>query len=316
MSEVPYGSSTGMDPVDRRLRLAQIHLAGARGVQIGDHNLQVDRYHVQVNASVDLASALRQGRVVRALCALMAAPQRSDLRVRAVGALTDPVWSGPGRTSFDLSAARTVDDSWWDWLLILRPQGVQIGDHSQQTNTFAYVISPTIEGAVLLAGEPSLAAALVDVICPPVPGSDDKAALAARMHDAVRAIGVDLDYGGTRALSRPAPVAGELLTLNRVDGAAVGSNNVQVLRSDINFSQTTLNTVDFRPRSAARPPVAEPQPSLDEPFSAKSGPYDSTLEVDMPAVLQADQPSEKLENWLGEVDRHTGESDPTIGIER
>lgn len=154
----------------------RVLITRSRGVQVGNHNRQLNLYEYRVQRpQIDLQAVLRDSAVQRALLRLADAPNDDRLRRSAEESLTGTfpevarLFRRPA--SLDLrhvTNSRHELTTGWDWLdglvVVTRCEGVQVGDHQTQRNTYRYVATHTkVNARHLLADHPEVARAVIGV---------------------------------------------------------------------------------------------------------------------------------------------------------
>jgi hypothetical protein len=245
-----------------------IRLHDTRGVQIGDHNVQVNRFVVRgPHLTLDFDDVLRNTTVQTAMSALLANPGNSDLRRGLVGALhnVDQRWSvtaqpltlsaqsrPPGLLtrllSFDVQGRQDV-------------RGVQVGNDNTQHNTFHYTVSDSPKVSALLRQDLDLAQQLADYLCPATGGVGALTTLRRQVDQSVQGLGITFDRDVNQQLTFPEP--GNTLHIVRADGVTVGDHNVIKSTHDVDLVVRTLQPVHPADLSPAAPTM-EP-PKVDEP---------------------------------------------------
>ncbi|MFG2084424.1 MULTISPECIES: hypothetical protein [Micromonospora] len=208
-----------------RLRLAQvIRLYDVRGGQIGNHNLQVNRFVLRgPKQRLDFAPVLRNAPVKAAMHTLLADQTNAHLRHELADALRH------GATGWTVSAqplllsARSTQPGFFEQLLAFDVHGLQVGNQGTQHNTFVYTVVAVPTAAALLRAHPELAVDLADYLCPPVGGDGDRGALRSRIDHTLANLNVDWDRNRNCNYDSPRP--GAELHVFRTDGMTVGHHN-------------------------------------------------------------------------------------------
>jgi hypothetical protein len=253
-----------------------VQLRQVNGEQDADHNRLVNRYMVTIHATVDLAKALRQSQVNDVLYRLARDPGDRRLRDDLVAELTAvPCPPRFATTIFDLSTLRTTgDENFLDGLLVIRNQGIQVGEPGLEPNRVTYVVTPTLAATRFLEGDPELAGALADHLCPSPSGSGKGADLNGLLREAI-------DEHELTAISRPRapdlPSAqrragserGTVLRIEHLDGVLVGSRTVRVKRHIVeprmpgNLGRNGVISQPNAPERAAQPSIDDPDRILE-----------------------------------------------------
>ncbi len=221
-------------PPEPDLRTAihrHLELHDVNGVQVGDHNLQINRFVMRApEVRLDFMAVLQRADVRRAVAELQNEPTNEALRQRLVDTLAGAGWAVESRP-VHLAAGGVHRPGFLDLLgrLLLFDvgsdvRGLQIGDHNVQRNTFVYgVTSPG--GAELLHARPDLARALVDYLCPSELAAPTLATLQRTFLKEIAALPVEWTDGRHRAVQLGPPGPLDVLTVNRTDGLTVGHGN-------------------------------------------------------------------------------------------
>ncbi|WP_035854775.1 hypothetical protein [Cryptosporangium arvum] len=219
------------DDPEQRLRdaLDRLRLRDCRGVQVGEHNVQINRFTAESapGETLDFAGVIDRPGVRDRLARLARDPGDDTLRADVVEAL------GPGWWSADricLTVPRRTPVGWLEGLLMFDVRGLQVGNEATQENLFVYALPPLPSAGKLLEARPELAKALIDAVCPP----PDQGFFAADVHSrfdrefrqSLDAVDVNWDGIGTpRVFEFPGP--GRMLRLDSVDGATIGPHGRQ-----------------------------------------------------------------------------------------
>ncbi|MEU8236331.1 hypothetical protein AB0C12_42635 [Actinoplanes sp. NPDC048967] len=220
-----------------------IQLHDTRGVQIGSHNVQVNRFLVRgPDLAMNFDDVLRNTAVKSAMSALLADPGNSDRRQGLVGALqnVDQRWSVKAQP-LTLSA-QSRPPGILESLLSFNVQGVQVGDHNTQRNNFHYTVTDSPQVSALLRHDNDLARHLADYLCP---ATGDAGALATfRQHvgRSVNGLPIDLDRTVDQHLKFPAP--GNVLDIFRTDGVTVGNHNIHRSTHEVELTVRSVQVAD------------------------------------------------------------------------
>jgi hypothetical protein len=210
-----------------------------RGLQVGDHNLQINTYVYEVKQPrVNLSDVLERPQVKLALANLRNDPNSGALRRRADRALASvaPGWlSKPGdpvKSVKGTSGGRRYTGSITSFLFVDRSQGIQVGDHVTQRNHYVYTVASSKHVAELLAGRRQVRAAIVDCFC------------SANQNRAIDALGgqISRSLKASVEASRSIRKAGDVypgfrtgeLHIKDVDGVAVGNDLAQKNAAQVN----------------------------------------------------------------------------------
>lgn len=238
---------------------SRIVVERSRGVQVGDHNVQVNTYDLSLRKiNLDLGKVLRRPDVERALSALAADPTNTMLRKNADQAL--------GARSFFTAQPRTVvergehvsstgaPDTIFGFLFTCDSHGVQVGDRNRQTNTFAYYCSTTVDARALFASSADLRRAAVESVCSTNRDPGVGAALRSAVDDAV-ARRVDARTFGASVTPRP----GASVFVAGRDGVSIGHHRRQVNEARVESAKAPL------PRIPVPMPPRPPSPQMEAP---------------------------------------------------
>jgi hypothetical protein len=268
-STTASATETTPPPEDERWAedlLAQLRLVGTRGVRIGDHNVQVNRFVAEgPQVRPDFEEVLGRATVRDALRRLRAEPCDDHRRDELVRALAGHGWmfrAAPVtlRVGPDRSFLRLLAD-----VLLFDVRGLPVGDHATPADRFVSVVTDTPEAEGLLRGNDRLARLLTECVCPS-PGSHLNAA--------------DLGSEALRAFRQRTPrwqdphppSRGTTRVFRFVDGLMVGEQHRQSVTTEVRtnalsaFSPRTATPApkhrrQSAPRSTPRPvPQAEQHP--------------------------------------------------------
>ncbi|GIJ46255.1 hypothetical protein Val02_31410 [Virgisporangium aliadipatigenens] len=225
----------------------QLRLVGTRGVQIGDHNVQVNRFVADApNVHLDFTRVLERHDVRDALRQLQAAPGDYTRRRELVRALAGHGWFFRAepvtlRIGPDGSFLRLLAD-----LLLFDVRGLRVGSHGRQVNRFVSVVTDTPGAAELLRGNDRLARLLTECVCPS-PGSHlNVADLSSEALRAFHGLTPEWRDGRTRNLNeRP----GTTRVFRFVDGLMVGEHNRQEVSHEVRAHALSV----FAPRTPPPP---------------------------------------------------------------
>lgn len=204
-----------------------------RGMQIGDHNRQVNRFIVhRPDRSLDFRSVLKDSRVREAMTRLAVDPMNKDCRGELMTALRNVPGNDVRSAPLVLQARDNQPGLWGRLITFDEVKGLQIGDRNTQHNTFRYTVMGEPTAAALLRGNPALARAVTEYICPPT-GRTDVEKLRQNVAETLRNLPDSVDR--TRGAAFSYPRAGVTLTIVRSDGVTVGTRN----RMDNKFTRET-----------------------------------------------------------------------------
>lgn len=240
------------------ITITAIHV---RGAQIGEHNEQVNvfRYRIE-RPRLDLDEILRRAPVREAFAALAGRPDDTVLRRHAIRTLRSNASTGRSsnfdddmhKTSFKQTSGRC---SFLDGTVFISDcRGVQLGNHSQQRNTFTYCLTPSVATRDLLLGNRQLVEAIVDYSC----GVDGKkrSAVEHGLSEAIStcAEGVSRNDPAKGLIVRP-PAEGHL-TIRDMDGVSAGREVTQRNTSDVSIrlGRGALRPVDRIQRRVSAEP--------------------------------------------------------------
>lgn len=251
-----------------------------RGVQVGEGTRQVNVFEYRVEApEVDFSALMKRPSMARALRHLAANPEDPDAVRDAERAL------GTGPLLFGRSSQQAVDQSlksldnpkkqqFWDFadgtIIVRRSQNVQIGSGGRQNNSFVYTISPHLDALALLAEEPRIVAAFVDVVR--MQGKKAPVAVLDRALQSTVTRAVDAgarDLSG-RGVAYPRPHSGEVLRITGAHGASVGDD----IRQDNLVKAVPIS------RLAASVPTIKPAPKTPAPRRSSDLPRNGDINPD------------------------------------
>ncbi|MBL7253264.1 hypothetical protein [Paractinoplanes lichenicola] len=236
---------------DRTEQLAapRIILRDVRGVQIGDHNVQINRFIARnEELSLDFEEVLRRTDVRVAIRSLQRDPSDNDRRKDLERVLRDNGWSFFPKRQF-LEARSEGERGLLRGLVSFESRGLQIGDGGEQRNTFVYrAWSP--DAAELLRGDRDVARALTVYLCPRTDGDRDFEVLRGVLERSISELPIRWDRD--RLVQYRAPRAGETVRVERADAVSIGD-----FRS--------VRSTEERDIRIARRRTAIPKPTRDLP---------------------------------------------------
>lgn len=223
-----------------------------QGVQVGDHNVQVNSYEFDVRrVDVELDRVLVRRDVRAALSRLAADPENATLRARA----DDVLGAGPlfahhpqVRTRVKPVVARTGSTGLWNAVVVRDSQGVQISENAWQENLFVYVTTAELDGRQLLRDSPELRESLIASCCGQEATGGDasvRESLKLAIEDAVSHSGVVRDRG---VQVEPSPRC--TVVIQDAQGVSVGRSH-----------QQSSVKVDVRPTAVSDPDPDHVAPS-------------------------------------------------------
>lgn len=148
-----------------------VTLIGVDGAQVGDHNLQVNRFRCQVDPQIDLRALWHDRSVQTALAEFAASRGDPEKRQAAVDALCEAgerghtTWTPAEEHRVRLGGDGSVHTRLAGTVVLSDCRGVQIGDHVRQYNTFTSTISPDVKTGELLREHPEVVESIVDFAC-------------------------------------------------------------------------------------------------------------------------------------------------------
>jgi hypothetical protein len=310
--------STGRGPIHHRANTGgRIELIDLRGVQIGDHNFQINRFVARSKTSdIDFEEVLARGEVAAAIRWLQLDPEDGYRRDALVHTLQDQGWLFESAPITFL--ARPDGGGLWQALchiVAFDTQGLQIGDHGRQSNTFNYLIPGTVDAQQLLRQSPTLAKALCDLLCPPLNYSPDPAMITRQATEAIEELTIEWT-DRARGVSHGWPVHQEVLRIKSQDGVSVGSGNVQRVIETLRIDELTVRGIEDKPnkpsvgglrRDTERrgvPPSAQGKMESDVQQSLTT---ETPIDVDLPGDHDpGDQATDDSPDWrYGEEDQHS-----------
>lgn len=148
-----------------------IVVVSGEGTQIGERNKQVNVFvDIIDNPKIDFDRVLGDPEVWQALDALGSHPHDPELRHNATCAVStvrpEPTqdwtasYTGTGTVQRGL-ADRSLNGT----VVVIKSRATQIGDYCYQENRIVTTLSPTVDAAMVLAGNPELVDRLIDVAC-------------------------------------------------------------------------------------------------------------------------------------------------------
>jgi hypothetical protein len=308
-----------------------VHLRGVPDGPPGDPHRHVSRYMVTIRASVDLDAALRQSGVNAALRRLAQDPEDRTRRDDVVAELTAaPTPTRFTTTIFDLSTLRAAgEEGFLDGLLVIRNQGIQIGEQGLRPHHLTYVTTPTAEATRLLETNPRLAGALVDHLCPVPSAAAEVEELAHLVHEAIaeRDRPASGPPNGKARPGLPPRGPGTVLRIEHFDGGRMGSRNVHVGRhipgSEPSASALPINGSGPKIDTTAPPEVQSSPKTVSSPDSSPEVPPVTALPHANGSAPAADVPSAGTErkprptidaaDRILELDPRTIDLHPSLG---
>lgn len=210
-----------------------IVVVSGEGTQIGERNEQVNVFvDIIDNPKIDLGGVLDDPEVWQALDALGSHPRDTDLRHDAACALSTVRPESTQDWTASYTGTGTVqrgpaDRSLNGTVVVIKSRATQIGDYCYQENRIITTLSPTVDAAMVLAGNPELVDRLIDVAC----GTGARSAMAS-FEDSLSstlngelAQSPQLDSGRGR-IERP-PGAGRTLRVEYGQGVTIGEKVTQ-----------------------------------------------------------------------------------------
>jgi hypothetical protein len=261
-----------------------ILVARCRGVQVGEHNRQINVYGWRIERPrVDFSKVFDRPAVRDALCALSQDPRNASLRQEAERVMCAGTWSLLGSSVIDLGKTERTGSpselsrqlSLIDGSVIIEDcRGVLVADCSTQRNNFQYICRGSkIDASELLSANPRIARLLVDSVTKPTTPAglpydlNRELAQTLRNTDVIR----NLEQHSVRVPHNDRP--------HRVvdsDGVSIGCGSVND-RTDVNFdlsntpSSIRRTTHDVARSMLEQNQVTSPQ-SISRPPSPADGP--------------------------------------------
>ena len=203
---------------------AAIQLSEVRGAQIGDHNLQINRFFVRGPAQrVDFEPVLLDARVRDAQMALLADPANAALRADLVAALRAYATAWTITADPLVLSAETKPPGFLERLLTFSVQGVQEGNWNTQRNSFECYATDVPAVDRLLHQDRALATALADYLCPATGRIGDLGAFHKQLNTSMREVPVEV--ASPHGVKLPSPGPGGRLFVQGVDGLTIGERN-------------------------------------------------------------------------------------------
>ena len=247
-----------MGAADRDTKLrdevaARIRFEDVRGAQVGDHNVQVNRFIARAERQdVNFDDVLQRDSVVTALERLQRDPDSAGLRQSLVAAMAAEGWWLMARPTRIEAREGSGFAEFLRGLVMFDVRGLQSGDHNRQDNTFVYAISSSPTGFELLRGNTRLARALADHICPASDAEPNVAILHHRLGETMRALPVEWRDGRVHGLQANPPGEAEALRLRRIDGVTIGADNRQLTSEAVDIRVVAISCVAQRRLAAER----------------------------------------------------------------
>lgn len=227
----------------------RIVVVESQGVTVAEEGRHTSRYCYVLDApDVDLAVVFDDPQVRHTLGMLATDPRDRNLRADAVAAVLGvrPVGPPPWREL----ALPDGDTSWSGGggqldgtIAVIGSRGVSIGNQVRHSVTFMAAFSPTLDGAVAVAGDRKLAGALVDLACGGGPAAARRAASGmTRTLEAAMAGAPELRRA---TLVEQIPGPGQVLTVRHEYGAAVGPSIRVIDRHSFDAQGLTLREPDL-----------------------------------------------------------------------
>jgi hypothetical protein len=243
----------------------RVDLDDVRGYQIGDRNIQVNRFVAETrNTTVSFDEILRRDDVQAATRALLEDPENESLRTKLVDRIRDHGWTF--RTEEVTISARCKDRGLLADMMAFDTRGAQIGDHNTQRNTFVYTVERGPDMTKLVRQNARVAEEFADYLCPRSGQDRDLGTLRAEVDRAVRELGVT--WNRDRSVRAPLP-RGVDLHITRVDGASIGRSRIEhheEVRGTVNIDRfdRTLRKVERETRQPDRARLPDLDTRVDE----------------------------------------------------
>jgi hypothetical protein len=260
-------AAVGAEAGTERARLARIEFEDVRGAQVGDHVVQVNTFVVRPRETkLDFAEVLRRPDVVRAMRELQEHPGDTARRVALVEALSADtgwsIWSRP--VTLDVGAPqRNGFGELLRGLLAFDVRGLQVGDHTRQTNRFVYTVPSLPTATDLLRDNSRLAVALADYLCPPSGVTPDVAQLQQRLAGTVTELPIAWHDGRLRNLHVYPPGDCDAVKIRHTDGVVVGNHVRQEVTEVVELRRVTVDE-RLRATAAATARAAAGRPGAGE----------------------------------------------------
>jgi len=216
---------------EREAQGLELIATDVRGLQVGEHNFQLNSYEFNIAPEVvDLEAVFERPVVAEALERLALDPSSRELMQIADRALRSSGLTGPGIA--DATVELTRHESYagangFLSLLFRNASGVQVGDHSRQENYFHYLVAPDIEAGRMLAENNVLRKEIISCVISSKEKPNEKLATAFN-RSIERAAGSFVADGRGGVVIRPR--AGRTIRISSIDGATVGWDVDQVNR--------------------------------------------------------------------------------------
>jgi hypothetical protein len=218
----------------------RIILRDVRGAQIGDYNVQINRFVARNdNLSLDFDRVLDREDVRTAIRRLQRDPNNSACRKELEQKLSKDGWHFFSKRQV-LEARSEGQQNFLRGLVTFESRGLQIGNHGEQRNTFFYTVrSP--DAAHLVKGDRVVARALTVYLCPRGDSEGDFTVLRGVLERSITALAVRWDRDRLQQFRAPRP--GETLRVDRADAVSIGE-----FREVRSTEEVTVRVADRRPR--------------------------------------------------------------------
>lgn len=206
---------------DERLPAPRIVLRDVRGAQIGDYNVQINRFVARnENVLLNFDRVLKRVDVCTAIQRLQRDPSDSVRRKDLERVLRDGGWSFFSKRQV-LEARSEGRRDLLRGLVTFESRGLQIGNHGEQRNTFYYTVrSPDATG--LVRGDRAVARALTFYLCPRADSDGDVNMFRGVLEQSISRLPIRWD--GDRLQQFRAPRPGETLRVSRVAAVSIGES--------------------------------------------------------------------------------------------
>jgi hypothetical protein len=222
----PVGERPATPALWQELHQAMVGLEDVRGAQIGDHNVQINRFVVRGPADPgDLGRLLRDPRVQDAQKAVLAAPAAPGPRAALVATLQNLAGGWNVTAAPLVLSAESQPPGLLERLLTFDVQGVQLGNGNTQHNSFQYYVTDVPAVDQLLSKNPALAKTLAAFLCPETGQVGNLDPFRSQLATSLQGLQVNLD-GRLTSVELAAPEPGSELLVRGVDGLTVGTGNI------------------------------------------------------------------------------------------
>jgi hypothetical protein len=241
-----------------------IKFVRTRGAQVGNHNVQINRFEISGPApKLRLDSVLSRPQVQAAQAALMADPADARRRTTFVDSLRSiEGWDAEAKPL--VLSATSRPPSFLERVFTV--EGLQVGDHSTQRNTFKCCVTDVPEVESLLKKDQALANSLADYLCPRTGDLGNLGTFSANLQRTIRGLPVALT--NPCGVGLPMPEPGRIRIVRDIDAVSIGTEN-DIRTTFDNRVDATKPDVPVRATS----PAHLPSPAAGLPTTAQNHPH-------------------------------------------